>query len=121
MSWGSVYRLLCLCMILSFCGIFAAPSSPRSLRIAASTETSVTLSWMPPDPPNGPLSIYQISYNEEGTSASVPSRLTTSTTSTISSLQADVVYVVSVRGSTISEDNSLLFGSAASLRIMNGM
>ena len=35
-----------------------APSAPRHLNVTASTETSVTLSWMPPDPTNGPLSTY---------------------------------------------------------------
>ena len=119
--YGLLSVTLCMILSLHFLCHFPAPSSPRSLRITASTETSVMLSWMPPDPPNGPLSIYRISYKEEDVPTTVSTILITSTTITLSSLQADVVYVVSVRGSTISEVSSLNFGSAAMLRIMNGM
>ena len=96
-----------------------APSAPRVLNITASTETSVTLSWMPPDPPNGPLSIYSITYYAEDNE--LPRTiLAFGTTLTISSLQSGVVYTVDVTASTISEEGSLIFGVPATLRIMNG-
>ena len=109
-------------LIIHFCyGICIAPSAPRSLNITASTATLVTLSWMPPDPPNGMLSIYQITYNEEGTPDNGFPAFIASTTITIRSLQSNVVYIVNVRASTISETFSLIFGAPATLRIMNGM
>ena len=38
------------------------PTAPRSLMVVDSTDTTVTLSWMPPDPPNGIIIQYQIQY-----------------------------------------------------------
>ena len=97
-----------------------APSAPRFLNITASTETSVTLSWMPPDPPNGPLSVYSITYYAEDNE--LPRNiLAFGTTLTISSLQSGVVYIVDVTASTISEEGSLIFGVPATLRIMDGV
>ena len=97
-----------------------APSAPRLLNVTASTETSVTLSWMPPDPTNGPLSIYEVTYYEEDDPPDIIIPFFTSfTTFTISSLESSVVYVVNVRASTVAEDNTLIFGSSATLRIRN--
>ena len=76
---------------------------------------------MPPDPPNGPLSVYQATYNEEGSQVAPITTLIISTTFTIRSLQSNVVYIIYVRASTISETHSLIFGAPATLRIMNGM
>ena len=97
-----------------------APSAPRLLNVTSSTATSVTLSWLPPDPPNGPLSIYEVTYGAEGTTS--PSRqFVLAALFRTTSLQSGVVYVVSVRASTIGEDATLIFGTAATLRIMNGV
>lgn len=100
--------------------LFVAPSIPRFLNITASTETSVTLSWLPPDPPNGPLSIYEVVYTEEGVPTTARHSLLFSTMIRITPLQPDVVYVVSVNASTRREDNRVIFGPAAIIRIMNG-
>ena len=82
----------------------------------------MTLSWIPPDPTNGPLSIYEVTYYEEDDPPDfIIPRFTISTTFTISSLESSVVYVVNVRASTIAEDNTLIFGSNATLRIRNGV
>ena len=99
-----------------------APSAPRLLNITASTETSVTLSWMPPDPTNGPLSIYEVTYYEEDNPPDIIiPRFTVSTTFNISFLNSSVVYVVNVRAITTAEDNTPIFGSNATLRIRNGV
>ena len=117
-----VYVCLCIILDIHCCYvIFVAPSAPRSLNITASTGSSVTLSWMPPDPPNGPLSIYQATYNEEGSQSDPTTTLIISTTFPIRSLQSNVVYIIHVRASTVSETNSLIFGAPATLRIMNGI
>ena len=99
-----------------------APSAPQLLNVTASTETSVTLSWMSPDPTNGPLSIYEVTYYEEDDPPDIIiPHFTISTTFTISSLNSSVVYVVNMRASTLTENNTLIFGSNATLRIRNGV
>ena len=39
------------------------PTPPRSLMIVDVTDTTVTLSWMPPDPPNGIITNYRVQYS----------------------------------------------------------
>ena len=99
-----------------------APSAPRLLNVTTSTETSVTLSWMPPDPTNGPLSIYEVTYYKEDDPPDIIiPNFAVFTTFNISSLNSSVVYVVNVRASTIAENNKLIFGPNATLRIRNGL
>ena len=40
-----------------------APTPPRSLMIIDDTDTTVTLSWMSPDPPNGIITQYRVQYS----------------------------------------------------------
>ena len=40
-----------------------APTPPRSLVIVDDTDTTVTLSWMPPDPTNGIITQYRVQYS----------------------------------------------------------
>ena len=44
------------------------PTAPRSLLVIDSTDTSVTLSWMPPDPTNGIITQYQMQYRRNDNS-----------------------------------------------------
>ena len=58
--YACVYVYVCMHVYVYICMYMC------DFNITASTGTSVTLSWMPPDPSNGPLSVYQVTYNEEG-------------------------------------------------------
>ena len=48
-------------MILHVCFLLG-PTVPRSVVNTSATDTTVTLSWMPPDPPNGIITDYQVQY-----------------------------------------------------------
>ena len=39
-----------------------APTAPRSLMLGDVTDTTMTLSWMPPDPPIGIITSYRVQY-----------------------------------------------------------
>ena len=94
---------------------------PRSFNVSSSTATSVTLTWMSPDPFNGPMStVYQLLYNRENSTSSPNSRQIFGLRTTISGLQADVTYVFSVRGSTFDGDGVLIWGEYSTIRVLNG-
>ena len=44
------------------------PTAPRSLMIVDVTDTTVTLSWMSPDPPNGIITNYRVQYRSDRSS-----------------------------------------------------
>ena len=43
--------------------IFLVPTPPRSLMILDVTDTTVALSWISPDPPNGIITQYRVQYS----------------------------------------------------------
>ena len=42
-----------------------APTAPKSLMVVSVADTTVTLSWMPPNPPNGIITQYQVEYRSD--------------------------------------------------------
>ena len=60
-SFLSFLFMLCMYFLI-------APTAPRSLMIVDVTDTTVTLSWMTPDPPNGIIDQYQIQYRRSDSS-----------------------------------------------------
>ena len=44
------------------------PAAPGSLMVVDVTNTTVTLSWMTPDPPNGIINQYQVQYRRSDSS-----------------------------------------------------
>ena len=71
------------------------------LMIVNGTNTTVTLSWMPPDSPNGIIIGYQVQYRRDSSNDIIS--LDTNDTAliyTVTGLTNDVEYVFTVRAST---------------------
>ena len=65
------------------------------------TDTTVTLSWMPPDPPNGIITQYQVQYRITGGGSFGDNQMTTDLTFTVTGLMTDTRYDFRVRAFTI--------------------
>jgi len=76
------------------------PSVPRSLRIVSANTTSVTISWMPPEPPNGIITRYDLQYKRMGQSYTSVNPQTTELSRTITGLVRNTEYECRVRAST---------------------
>ena len=72
------------------------PSVPRALTIVMVTDTTVTLSWMPPDPPNGNITQYQVEYrsNDGGFELLLPTNV--NLTRTVTGLSSNTQYLFRV-------------------------
>jgi len=80
----------------------SAPSVPRSLRIVNVSDTSVTISWMSPDPPNGIITRYDLQYKRINVSSyRLVNPQTTELSCKITGLECDTEYECRVRASTI--------------------
>ena len=66
------------------------------------TDTTVTLSWMPPDPPNGIITQYQIQYRRTSSGGSFGNnQMTTDLTYTVTGLMTGTQYDLRVRAFTV--------------------
>ena len=98
----------------------AEPTAPRSLMVDDVANTTVTLSWMPPDPPNGIITQYQVQIRRSSSSGSYNNRVTTDLTYTVIGLNGGIQYDFRVRASTIvgrgnpSNIVTVLFGKSTS-------
>ena len=79
---------------------FLVPTTPMSLTIVNTTDSTVTLSWMPPDPPNGIITQYELQYRIAGSSSGYTSLVTTDLTRTITGLDNNTEYEFRVRART---------------------
>ena len=79
-----------------------APTAPRSLMLEDVTDTTVTLSWMPPDPPNGIIKSYRVQYKRSDRSSySSIDTMNTDLTYTVTGLTINTEYVFRVRADTL--------------------
>ena len=76
------------------------PTAPRSLTIVNTTDSTVTLSWMPPDPPNGIITQYQLQYRRVGGSYTSLQPLNTDLTRTVTGLTSGTQYEFRLRART---------------------
>uniref|UniRef100_A0A3B4GXH9 Ephrin type-B receptor 3 n=1 Tax=Pundamilia nyererei TaxID=303518 RepID=A0A3B4GXH9_9CICH len=74
----------------------AAPSAVPTVHLMAATASTMSLSWLPPEKPNGIILDYEIKYHEK-VSADVRERLN----ARIEGLKAGTPYVVQVRARTV--------------------
>ena len=81
---------------------FLGPSVPRSLTLDSITDTTVSLSWMTPNPTNGIITEYRLQYKRcsSGDSFSVL-HLNTAVTRTVTGLAVDTEYCFRVRAFTV--------------------
>ena len=80
-----------------------APSAPMSLIIVNITDTTASLSWMPPEMPNGIITQYQVQYSKSDSSSDFNSSNNSNTnlTYTVTELLSNTEYVFRVRAFTI--------------------
>ena len=80
-----------------------APTAPKSLMIVSITNTTVSLSWMPPDTTNGIITQYQLQYRRSDSITNIISlNITNDTlTYTVTGLSSNTEYVFTVRAFTV--------------------
>ena len=80
-----------------------APTAPKSLMIVSITNTTVSLSWMPPNTPNGIITQYQLQYRRSDSSTNITSLdiANDSLTYTVTGLSSNTEYVFTVRAFTV--------------------
>ena len=77
------------------------PSAPRSLTLDV-TDTTVTLSWMPPDMPNGIITQYQIQYRRTSSGSSFGNnQVTTDLTDIVTGVMTGTAYDFIIRAFTV--------------------
>ncbi|XP_061549717.1 ephrin type-B receptor 3 [Phycodurus eques] len=78
----------------------AAPSAVPTVHLMRSTADTLSLSWLPPEKPNGVILDYEIKYHERGQAMShtVTSQLSSAK---VEGLRAATPYVVQVRARTV--------------------
>ena len=73
--------------------------------IVSDTDTTVTISWMPPDPPNGIIIQYQVQYRRNGSSDNFADNevniTATDLTYTVTGLMMATEYIFRVRAFTV--------------------
>ena len=100
-----IYIVLCKVFILYFY-LLPVPTAPRSLTVVNTTDSTVTLSWMPPDPPNGIITQYELQYRRVGGSYTSLQPLNTDLTRTVTGLTSGTQYEFRVRARTTVEYGS---------------
>ena len=95
-----IVSILLIC--LNQCFFFIGPTVPRSLMVDSVTDTTMTLSWIIPDPTNGIITQYQLQYRR-CTGGSYTSLLPFSTevTRTVTGLVVNTEYCFRVRAYTV--------------------
>ena len=78
------------------------PTPPRSLMIVNVTDTTVTLSWISPETPNGIITSYRVQYKRSDRSSytSIDTN-TTDLTYTVTGLSTNTEYDFRVRANTV--------------------
>ena len=79
---------------------FSGPTAPRLLTVVSVTDSRVTLSWMPPDPPNGIITQYHVWYRRVNGSYTSLQPLNTDLTRTVTGLISGTQYEFRVRAKT---------------------
>ena len=80
------------------------PTAPRSFMVVDVGDTTVTLSWMPPDPPNGIITDYRVRYRRHGSTSDsdyVAENVGTVLTYTVTNLMTGTEYELQVRAFTV--------------------
>ena len=82
---------------------YIVPTAPSLLMVVNITNTTVTLSWMPPDSPNGIITHYQVQYKRSDSSSNFTSldKFDPVLIYTVTGLTSDAEYVFRVRAFTV--------------------
>ncbi|CAL8344964.1 unnamed protein product, partial [Gadus morhua 'NCC'] len=80
----------------------AAPSAVPTVHLMAATANSMSLSWLPPEKPNGIILDYEIKYHEKDAGEAIAHTMTAQRSSArIEGLNPRTSYVVQVRARTV--------------------
>ncbi|KAF7669817.1 hypothetical protein LDENG_00138040 [Lucifuga dentata] len=80
----------------------AAPSAVPTVHLMAATASTMSLSWLPPEKPNGIILDYEIKYHEKDQGEAIAHTMTAQRSSArIEGLRAGTPYVVQVRARTV--------------------
>ncbi|XP_077462820.1 ephrin type-B receptor 3b isoform X3 [Stigmatopora argus] len=80
----------------------AAPSAVPTVHLMAATASTMSLSWLPPEKPNGIILDYEIKYHEKDQGEAIAHTMTAQRSNArIEGLKAGTPYVVQVRARTV--------------------
>ncbi|KAJ8270430.1 hypothetical protein GJAV_G00114510 [Gymnothorax javanicus] len=80
----------------------AAPSAVPTVHLMGATASTMSLSWLPPEKPNGIILDYEIKYHEKGQGEAIAHSVTAQRSSArVEGLKAGTSYVVQVRARTV--------------------
>ncbi|XP_056269869.1 ephrin type-B receptor 3-like isoform X5 [Pseudoliparis swirei] len=80
----------------------AAPSAVPTVHLMAATASTMSLSWLPPEKPNGIILDYEIKYHEKDQNEPIAHTMTAQRSNArIEGLKAGTPYVVQVRARTV--------------------
>ncbi|XP_040895394.1 ephrin type-B receptor 3-like isoform X9 [Toxotes jaculatrix] len=80
----------------------AAPSAVPTVHLMAATASTMSLSWLPPERPNGIILDYEIKYHEKDQGEAIAHTMTAQRSNArIEGLKAGTPYVVQVRARTV--------------------
>uniref|UniRef100_H2LSJ4 Ephrin type-B receptor 3 n=1 Tax=Oryzias latipes TaxID=8090 RepID=H2LSJ4_ORYLA len=79
----------------------AAPSAVPTVHLMAATASTMSLSWLPPEKPNGIILDYEIKYHEKVREAIAHTMTAQRSNARIEGLKAGTPYVVQVRARTV--------------------
>ncbi|KAA8589495.1 hypothetical protein FQN60_012860 [Etheostoma spectabile] len=80
----------------------AAPSAVPTVHLMAATASTMSLSWLPPEKPNGIILDYEIKYHEKDQGEAIAHTMTAQRSNArIEGLKAGTPYVIQVRARTV--------------------
>ena len=85
---------VCVCVL-------EGPTVPKALNVARITDDTVTLSWMPPDPPNGIITQYQVEYRSNSSGFELLQPTNVDLTRTVTGLSSNTQYVFRIIAFTV--------------------
>ena len=77
------------------------PAAPQSLTIISITDTTMSLSWMPPNTTNGIIIQYELQYWRSDSTANITSVTNNTLNYTVTELSSNTKYVFTVRAFTV--------------------
>ena len=87
-SYIATYTVYYVCVC-----VFEGPTVPRALTVVRVTDAMVTLSWMPPVPPNGIITQYQVEYRSNSSGFELLQPTNVNLTRTITGLSSNTQYI----------------------------
>ena len=108
-SMCALWMCVCVCVILAYMydlSLFlltylSAPTMPREVNATNLSSTEISVTWLQPDPTNGVIQQYIVTYYPSGSPGDNTTNSTTNTSITIGGLSAFTEYSVFVVAVTV--------------------